>query len=434
MIEFSSRQFPILFRKRWTTTGLADEIQEIDVDGLCTEYDQLRKAAPSRSAVSKCYFVGHDGSLQAKDPGRPSEDHLAIALYRRKEPLLRPVGGWERFLDYQFPLQASARADAGLGSVDLLGATDQGRLVVVELKVRRTHSSRGDTPVLALMEGLRYAAVVHANRRDIAAEARTRFNIDVSDEPPIVQILGPESWWGGWWDMPASTRKVVGQWESKFLELSYRVEARLGIIIECASLQRAELDDITWDERGPLLGYTPPMHIIQRRESTARDVGPATRGGNEALKTVERLDALRVPPPPSGAEMQSPAQSPYVSIAEDLEADMGAPEESELRSRLETLFCGDDEQTTVGTVVDADMRDDGQWSTGHMFPTDGPEDEAFTVELGHVDDGQPDLKHWLCQPNHAFGGRTPESFLMGDEVDRKFMERFIGALEHGVFS
>ena len=112
---------------------------------------------------------------------------------------------------------------------------------------------------------------------------------------------------------------------------------------------------------------------------------------------------------------------------------MGAPDESELRRRLETLFCGDGEQATVGTVVVA-ARDDGQWPTGDVFPADAPEDQAFTVEFGHAADRQPDLKHWLRQPNHAFGGRTPESFLTGDEADRKFMERFIGALEHGVFS
>ena len=50
-----------------------------------------------------------------------------------------------RLLDYQFPLQAS-RADAGLGKADLLGATDRGRLVVVELKVPRKNGSPGDAP------------------------------------------------------------------------------------------------------------------------------------------------------------------------------------------------------------------------------------------------------------------------------------------------
>ena len=210
MTDFSSRQFPILFPKRSTTTDLAVDIQRIDVVDLCREYDQLRKAAPSRSARIKRYFVGHDGRPQAKYPGSPSEKHLAIALWRLKAQWPRAGGGWLCLLDYQFPLKAS-RSDTGLGEVDLLGATDHGRLVVTELKVRRKDGSRGDTPLLALMEGLRYAAVVHANHRAIASEARERFAIHVSVEPPIVQILAPEDWWRGWCDMACSTRLAAGQ-------------------------------------------------------------------------------------------------------------------------------------------------------------------------------------------------------------------------------
>ena len=45
------------------------------------------------------------------------------------------------------------------------------------------------------MEGLRYAAVVQANHRAIAAEARSRFAIQVPSEPPIVQFLVPGDWW-----------------------------------------------------------------------------------------------------------------------------------------------------------------------------------------------------------------------------------------------
>ena len=60
--------------------------------------------------------------------------------------------------------------------------------------------------------------------------------------------------------------------------------------------------------------------------------------------------------------------------------------------------------------------------------------ETFTVQFGRPDDGRPDLEHWLRQSNNAFGGRTPESFLTGNEAERQFMDRFIGALEHGVFS
>ena len=262
MTDFSSRQFPILFpNKRSTTTGLADSIVGIDVGALCREYDQLTKAAPSRFARHKCYFVGHDGRPQAKYPDSPSEKHLAIALCRLEAQWPRAGGGWLRLLDYQVPLKAS-NSDTGLGEVDLLGATDQGRLVVIELKVRRKDGSRGDTPLLALMEGLRYAAVVHANHRTIAAEARKCFAISVSEDPPLVQILAPEDWWCGWCDIAGSTRRAAGRWEPKFLELSAELEARLGIVIECMSLQGIGLADVAWDGHGPHHGKTPTMHRV----------------------------------------------------------------------------------------------------------------------------------------------------------------------------
>ena len=51
------------------------------MDALCREYDELRAAAPSRPARAKRHFVGHEGRLRPKDPGNPSEQHLAIALW-----------------------------------------------------------------------------------------------------------------------------------------------------------------------------------------------------------------------------------------------------------------------------------------------------------------------------------------------------------------
>ena len=246
--------FPILFRNRWKTTCLADAINGIDMDSLCKEFEELRAAAPSR----KRYFVGHERRPPPKYSGNPSEKHLAIALRRLKMLHARADVTQVRLLDYQFPLKA-AQSDRGLGEVDLLGVTAGGRIVIVELKVRR-RDDPGDPPVHALMEGLRYAAVVQANIGAIAAEVRCLFAIDVPDRPPIVQILAPEDWWRGWrHDMAPSTRRAAGCWEVPFLELATRVEARLGIAVECASLGAAGLADIAWHAGWPLLPRTPTV-------------------------------------------------------------------------------------------------------------------------------------------------------------------------------
>ena len=100
------------------------------------------------------------------------------------------------------------------------------------------------------MEGLRYAAIVQANNGAIAAEARDRFGIDVSDRAPIVQILAPGDWWRGWRDMAGSTRRAAGRREFAFLALTNSLEARLGISVECASLGDVGLADIGWTAHG----------------------------------------------------------------------------------------------------------------------------------------------------------------------------------------
>ena len=83
--DFFSRQFPVLFCTRHPTTDLADTLQKFEVAALCREYDRFRRKAPRRSTRGKRYFVGHDGRVQAKNPGSPAEKHLAIALWRPKE-------------------------------------------------------------------------------------------------------------------------------------------------------------------------------------------------------------------------------------------------------------------------------------------------------------------------------------------------------------
>ena len=266
MADFSSRQFPILFRKHWNARNLARAIKEIDLDSLCSEYETLRSLAPNRHNKRKRYFVGHRGLVNARNPKNPSEKHLAIALWRQRELSSQDGSSRLRLLDYEFPLKA-ANSDAGLGKVDLLGATTDGRLAIIELKVKpRSIGARGETPVHALMEGLRYAAVVQANISAIRTEAKDCFGIDVLNQAPVVRILAPEDWWSGWCNLDQRTRRVAGPWESGFVELAIRLEARLGITIECTSLKNISLADVQWEADRPHL----PRHPVEVQAVSGR--------------------------------------------------------------------------------------------------------------------------------------------------------------------
>ena len=253
--------FNILFNKEWTTTALAKDISEVDRDALSREYEKLRRCAPRRSNQNKRYFVRHDGKLPTAARSNRDEEHLAIALWNLNKCWPRLDDGRFRLLDYQLPLKAR-RSDKGIGKVDLLGVTDQGRLMVIELKVKpRGESNRGDSPAAALIQGLRYAAIVEANLNVIAAEVESclgdRFNdVTILEESPIVQILAPKSWWRGWLELSTLTRNASGRWEPEFSKLTRDVEKRLGVTVECMALDK--LADIT---DGPD-GHTPQLNRV----------------------------------------------------------------------------------------------------------------------------------------------------------------------------
>jgi len=249
MCKFSKDKFNLLFNKDacWKqTNGLANKIKEIRLDGhaIFEEYKFLKQCAPKRWSRKKHYFVeSHDGNLtKPDDNSNRFEEKLAIAIYNKHISWPRPKGGIFSILDYQFPLKAS-RFDHGIGKIDLLGVTDRGRLTVIELKVKKD-GSRRDSPLAAIIQGLRYAAIVEANQTHIAVEAKDRFGAIVTEKPPIIQILAPRAWWSEWCGLKGSTRKVAGVWEAEFPMLVNEIDDRLDIVIECIAFDDLHPKDI----------------------------------------------------------------------------------------------------------------------------------------------------------------------------------------------
>ena len=250
---------PTLFCKRWLTGGLDRFITSVNTDALTAEYKLLRENAPRRHCTEKPYFVGHSGAPTGSGgedgSSNRQEEHYAMALWNLQRRWPRRGGGWHRFLDYQTPLKAK-RAD-GIGKIDLFGVTDRGRLMVVELKYPR--GSRGTSPVHALMEGLRYAAVVEANLRPIAGEIRSKFCVtQVDDEtPPIVQILAPFSWWCDWFKT-----KAAGDWGPALARLASDVEERVGVSVECMATDETPQLTLGLNGRKPSLDRPPTLHAV----------------------------------------------------------------------------------------------------------------------------------------------------------------------------
>ena len=263
---FTAEAFPYLHKEgectppRKRLKNLAQDIAKVKAVVLCAEYIRLQKCAPRRTN----YFVRHTGVPTGKKNCKRYEEHLAMALWNLKNSWPRPDCSQFCLLDYQFPLKAP-QSNQDPGEIDLLGITRDGRLMIIEMKVMQRNGSRGETPLAAMIQGLRYAAYVQANQDAIAREAEIYFNVMVAaEQPPIVLILAPEDWWCGWTELSSKTRSKAGPWEPTFVKLASEIEEQVGLNIECATL-KVERKQLTFggDGRSPLLERMPELKYLR---------------------------------------------------------------------------------------------------------------------------------------------------------------------------
>ena len=177
--------------------------QESFDTSLATRAFLLLRRALSRPAGLRGpvdLLPGTASNLRELDPARSNrrEEHIAIALVNLDQRWSFDGLGEFAFLDYQLPLKAK-RSDIGIGKVDLLGLARQGQLLVVELKVTGHTGGRSDPPIVALLEGLRYAAILVANLARLSEEVRLATGSTLSEHAaPDVVVLGERSWWQTW--------------------------------------------------------------------------------------------------------------------------------------------------------------------------------------------------------------------------------------------
>lgn len=174
--------------------------------------------AARRPERDKDFFLPHSGTVAG--PSNRIEEHLVIALVN-DDVTIEVDEERIRLLDYQVPLKAR-QGDSSAGKCDLVGYGADGRLWVIELKVR-TGTGRGDTPLRALIEALTYSAVLEANWPALASEVSDRFGLDVTGERPQIAVTVTSRYWEGWHTSPAS-----GDWLKALDELGVSLEADRG--------------------------------------------------------------------------------------------------------------------------------------------------------------------------------------------------------------
>ena len=131
------------------------------------------------------------------------------------------------------------------------------------------------------MQALGYAAIAHASRAEIAAEAKERFDAAISGDPPIVQLLAPKAWWKGWTEMVKPTRNAAGAWEPAFAELIQDVRQQLGVSVECLALVDVGPANIGSgsDGRWPCLPRAPALYPVTGKYLRIGKALPPHRSG-----------------------------------------------------------------------------------------------------------------------------------------------------------
>ncbi|TPI28459.1 hypothetical protein FJW08_20500 [Mesorhizobium sp. B3-2-1] len=166
--------------------GSSDIAEGLNAAQLKSAYDLQR--GPFRK---RPYFVSHSGIARTQDASNRAEEWLARRLCQQGE-LHLPDGNLLQLIDYQFPLKAE-RSDAGIGKIDLIGICD-GAFGLVELKVGRSNES----PVIALIELLAYAAVVRDNLEAISSEAMAKGRCTHALATTRNFIVAPLQFWAKW--------------------------------------------------------------------------------------------------------------------------------------------------------------------------------------------------------------------------------------------
>jgi hypothetical protein len=175
---------------------------------LARAFEQEVRAAPHRHEGGRKHFVAYSKRLAAeRKPARDGE-HLSLALLdhcRRSGAgiaLPDPAGSFDA-VAAQVALQGVGESADGakridVGRIDLLGLGAGDRLAIAQIRYlapSATRAATGDTPLAAALHGLARAAVASANRAELAGEIAEAGGRAVSEDPPLVAVLGSQRYW-----------------------------------------------------------------------------------------------------------------------------------------------------------------------------------------------------------------------------------------------
>lgn len=229
----SSRPLPLITlgkaKETKYKTDLAVRTASLNLDEVTSAYYQTTARAPQRALRPDPYLMPtHDGRGGTNIKSR--EKVAAKAIFNHGRPLA--IGDESVVVvDYEVPL-AARQADDGVGDIDLFGlGSTLGRPWIIELKV----GSNTEPPYSALIQALRYSAMLDANRRQISVEVRARTRVDLA-WPAVLAVAADHEYWDRW----HRESLAAGDWLRTLRQLATGITESLGIDVVFVDLGSVE--------------------------------------------------------------------------------------------------------------------------------------------------------------------------------------------------
>lgn len=210
-------------------TDLAVRTASLNLDEFTSAYYQTTARAPQRALRPDPYLMPtHDGRGGTNIKSR--EKVAAKAIFNHGQPLA--IGDESVVVvDYEVPL-AARQADDGVGDIDLLGiGSTLSRPWIIELKV----GSNTEPPYSALIQALRYSAMLDANRHQISVEVKARTRVDLA-WPAVLAVAADQDYWDRW----RQESQAAGDWLPALRMFATGITESLGIDVVLVDLGSVE--------------------------------------------------------------------------------------------------------------------------------------------------------------------------------------------------
>jgi len=240
-----------------TSASFREAADTLTGQQLADLYAQERAAAAENASAEIEHLVGHTGTIEGESVVEDKE--LAIAIFNQCRldgvPLVLSDGvapidpddvddqGTPAtridLIDYAVPVTTLAPSKIKarhrvISALDLVGVTAEERLAVARVRLMPPRSTKGDTPLRALIEGLAQCAVAEAYRSTLAAQIEASSGRTLSADPPRLVVLANNRYWEIY---RRRSLKSAGPWMAALRRVGGEIEQTLGIPVAFASIK-----------------------------------------------------------------------------------------------------------------------------------------------------------------------------------------------------